>query len=74
MEKCLGEAENNNSELYTYEELNRRVESVFKNSRVKISPISEIQYDSSLEEQSIFQTKIIGKKDIDIARLDRYLN
>ncbi|WP_141306134.1 AAA family ATPase, partial [Sporolactobacillus inulinus] len=54
MEKCLSEAENNNSELYTYEELNRRVESVFKNSRVKIRSIPEIQYDGSLEEQSIF--------------------
>jgi len=74
MEKCLSEAENNNSELYTYEELNRRVESVFKNSRVKIRPIPEIQYDSSLEEQSIFQTKIIGKKDIDLARLISELN
>ncbi|WP_281270303.1 AAA family ATPase [Oceanobacillus arenosus] len=74
MEKCLSEAENNNSELYTYEELNRRVESVFKNSRVKISPIPEIQFDSSLEELSIFQTKIIGKKDIDIARLISELN
>lgn len=74
MEKCLIEAENNNSELYTYEELNRRVESVFKNPRVKIRPIPEVQYDSSLEDQSIFQTKIIGKKDIDIARLISELN
>ncbi|MGG3235599.1 AAA family ATPase [Priestia flexa] len=74
MEKCLSEAENNNSEIYTYEELNRRVESVFKNPRVKIRPIPEIQYESSLEEQSIFQTKIIGKKDIDIARLISELN
>lgn len=74
MEKCLSEAENNNSELYTYEELYRRVESVFKNPRVKIRPIPEIQYESSLEEQSIFQTKIIGKKDIDIARLISELN
>lgn len=74
MEKCLSEAENNNSELYTYEELIRRVGSVFKNSRVKIKQIPEIQYDGSLEEQSIFQTKIIGKKDIDIARLISELN
>ncbi|ADU28513.1 ATP-binding protein [Evansella cellulosilytica] len=74
MERCLDEAVNNNSELYTYEELNSRVESVFKNSRVKIRPIPEIQYDSSVEEQSIFQSKIIGKNDIDIARLISELN
>ncbi|MGX9933488.1 ATP-binding protein [Virgibacillus salarius] len=74
MEKCLIEAENNNNELYTYEELNRRVESVFKNPRVKIRPIPKVQYDRSLEEQAIFQTKIIGKKDLDIARLITELN
>ncbi|NLJ17876.1 AAA family ATPase [Globicatella sulfidifaciens] len=74
MERCLDEATNNNSELFTYEELKNRVGSVFKNSREKIRPIPEIQYDSTLEDQSIFQTKIIGKKDIDIARLISKLN
>ncbi|AIF42189.1 AAA family ATPase [Virgibacillus sp. SK37] len=74
MEKCLNEAENNNCELYTFEELNSRVESVFKSSQVKVRTIPEIHYDSLVEEQPIFQTKIIGKKDIDIARLISELN
>src|SRR5690554_5035414 len=50
MERCLDEATNNNSELFTYEELKNRVGSVFKNSREKIRPIPEIQYDSTLED------------------------
>lgn len=74
MERCLNEATNNNSDLYTYDELKNRVDSVFKNSRKKVGTIPEIKYDSSLEQQSIFQTKIIGKKDIDIARLISELN
>ncbi|WP_117161145.1 AAA family ATPase [Paraliobacillus sp. X-1268] len=74
MERCLDEATNNNKDLYTYEDLKKRVDSVFKNSQKKNSKISEIHYDSSLEKQSIFQTKIIGKKDIDIARLIAELN
>lgn len=74
MERCLDEARNNNTDLYTYEELNKRVDSIFKNSREKVRTIPEIHYDSSVEYQSIFQTKIIGKKEIDIARLISKLN
>jgi wobble nucleotide-excising tRNase len=74
MERCLDEATNNNGGIYTYDELIKRVESVFKNSREKVGTIPEIYYESSLEKQSIFQTKIIGKKDIDIARLISELN
>ncbi|BDG78453.1 hypothetical protein BSF_01820 [Bacillus subtilis] len=74
MERCSDEATNNNSDLYTYEELKNRVDSVYKNSREKVRVIPEVHYDSSLEKQSIFQTKIIGKKDIDIARLISELN
>lgn len=69
MIRCLHEAENNSSELKTFEELSQRVESVFKAPQDKVSGIPAIQYDSTLEEHSIFQTKIIGKEDIDIARL-----
>lgn len=74
MEKCLDEAINNNNELYSYDGLVERVDSVFKNSRERIELIPEINYDNSIEKQAIFQTKIIGKKDIDIARLISELN
>jgi wobble nucleotide-excising tRNase len=74
MERCLDEAVNNRNELFTIEELKNRVESVFKGPQAKVGVIPTINYDSSLEQQSIFQTKIIGKKDIDIARLISELN
>src|SRR5699024_12234453 len=74
MEKCLDEAINNNNELYAYEGLVERVDSVFKNTRERIELIPEIYYDNSIEDQAIFQTKIIGKKDIDISRLISELN
>jgi wobble nucleotide-excising tRNase len=74
MEKCLEEAKSNNNELHTYEELKKRVESVFNGPQEKIDLITNIQFDESVEENSIFQTKIIGKEDIDIARLITTLN
>lgn len=74
LERCLYEAVNNNNKLFTFEELKNRVESVFKSAQVKGRLISTIQYDSSLEQQEIFQTIIIGKKDIDIAKLISKLN
>lgn len=69
MKRCLTEAENNNSNLHTFEELNKRVESVFNSSQDKNELISKVQYDNTLEEKAIYQTKIIGKSDIDIAGL-----
>ncbi|WP_245805880.1 ATP-binding protein [Bacillus alkalicellulosilyticus] len=74
MGRCLDEAENNNSELFNIEELKNRVESVFNGPQEKVRVIPIINYDSSLEHQSIFKTKIIGKKDIDVARLISKLN
>ena len=74
MDKCLYEAEKNNSELKTFEDLSHRVESVFKGPQDKVSTIPIIQYESSLEKHPITQAKIIGKKDIDIARLISELN
>jgi wobble nucleotide-excising tRNase len=69
MERCLEEAANNSNKLFTYEELKTRVDSVFNGPQLKVGVISTIHYDSSIEQQSIFQTKILGKNDIDIARL-----
>ncbi|WP_173915921.1 AAA family ATPase [Halobacillus sp. Marseille-Q1614] len=74
MERCMDEAVNNRNELFNFEELKNRVESVFKAPQAKVGIIPTINYDSSLEQQSIFQTKIIGKKDIDVARLITKLN
>jgi wobble nucleotide-excising tRNase len=69
MLRCLEEAQKNESDLYSYEELVKRVESIFKGTKEKIDLLPNIPYDVSVEENLIFQTKIIGKKDLDIAKL-----
>lgn len=74
MERCLDEAVNNSNALFSFEELKSRVDSVFNGPQVKVGIISTFHYDTSIEQQSIFQTKIIGKKDIDFARLISKLN
>ncbi|TVT27751.1 AAA family ATPase [Salinicoccus cyprini] len=74
MERCLYEVKHNNKDLYTYEELKSKISSVFKSSQEKVSVIPEVSDNTFLEKQSIFQTKIIGKKDIDIASLISKLN
>lgn len=74
LERYLYEATNNDNDLYTYEELKSRINSVFKSSQERVSIIPEVSYNNSLEKQSIFQTKIIGKRDIDIADLISKLN
>jgi len=70
MEKFIQEAKENQNEVCTYENLNSRVDSIFKNlPQNKRDMILPVSYDHSLEKQSIFQTKIIGKQDIDLAQL-----
>jgi len=55
MSRLFSEAENNNS-LYRFENLARRVGSVFKSPQEKISLIPKIHYNISLGKQSIYQT------------------
>ncbi|RTR26268.1 hypothetical protein EKG37_21600 [Robertmurraya yapensis] len=74
MERCMDEAVSNNSQLFPIGELKDRVESVFNGPQEKVGVIPIIDYDSSLEHQSIFKIKIIGKKDIDVAQLISKLN
>lgn len=74
MERFLDEAANNKNNLYTYDELLKRVTSVFKSIKEKINPIQEVNYDLSLENHPIYKTKIIGKSDLDIGKLISELN
>jgi len=74
MLRCLEEAQKNASELYSFEELVKRVESIFQGTKEKIDLLPNIAYDHTVEENLIFQTKIIGKKDLDIAKLISSLN
>lgn len=74
MEKCIEEAENNNGQLSTFDQLTKRAQQVFDSPKNKLEFIQKIHYDISLEKQDIFTTKIVGKDDIDIAELINKLN
>lgn len=74
MERFLIEAENCKGKLYSYEELKNRVNTVFRSSGEKVDLIPDVQYNNSIEVQPIFKTKIIGKEDLDIAKLISKLN
>jgi len=73
MQKCIDEAESNNV-LYSFEELMKRVGSVFQGTQEKINKINNVSYNTSIEKNPIFETKIIGKDSIDIAALISRLN
>lgn len=70
MKKYLEEAENNNYEIQTLEELKERYQSLYElnDEMVKKHDIVPM-IESNLEENQIFQTKIIGKEDVDISEL-----
>ncbi|WP_371069663.1 AAA family ATPase [Sediminibacillus sp. JSM 1682029] len=74
MLKCVEEAKNNDGVLFSFDELKKRIDSVFKGSQEKINTIRTIEYNDSYEKAPIFETKIIGKRDIDIADLISRLN
>ncbi|EOW9529672.1 AAA family ATPase [Bacillus cytotoxicus] len=61
-------------ELKSFEEIIKRKESVFNGPQEKIKEYSYILFDESIEKNSIFQAKIIGKEDVDIAALISTLN
>lgn len=70
MQKFLDEAENNHGDVRTLEELKKRYESLYKLNDEKLTKYDQIpKIESFLEDDNIFQTKIIGKEDVDISRL-----
>ncbi|MET3697132.1 wobble nucleotide-excising tRNase [Bacillus oleivorans] len=74
MLKCIEEAQNNDGVHYGFDELKKRVDSVFKGTQEKINTIPNIEYNASYEKSQIFGTRIVGKRDIDIADLISRLN
>lgn len=70
------EYSNNKSELKSYEDLKAKAEVVFKKNPISLEPISSIEIDGilAIEENSIWQKKIIGKNDVDISKLINRLN
>ena len=74
MEKVIAESESNLNSLYNFDELRKRVQSVFDGPKERIPPIQKINYDNNIEKLEIYQTKIVEKKEIHLAALITKLN
>jgi len=70
-DKLLAQATSNNSTLKTRDELEAKAATVFGAAPVKLPLITQIEYARLLELEAdpIWEKKIIGKSDIDIAKL-----
>lgn len=74
--KLLQEAENNNAQLETFENLKEKSATIFGEQPQRIDPISQISFDRILEIETndIWKKIIVGKADVDIAKLIQRLN
>lgn len=74
--KLLQEAENNNAQLETFENLKEKSATIFGEQPQRIDPISQISFDRVLEIETndIWKKIIVGKADVDIAKLIQRLN
>ncbi|MDD3050470.1 MAG: AAA family ATPase [Candidatus Cloacimonetes bacterium] len=74
--KLLSEFESSKVAIRTIEELQEEAKTIFGKRPESISPIQEIEFlqNNVIEADAIWETKIIGKTDVDIAKLIQYLN
>lgn len=74
--KVISEFASNKQPLETYVELEQKANAILNTAAARASEVKEIiTLDlKSLEQNSIFQTRIIGKDDVDIARMILKLN
>lgn len=74
--RLLDEFENNTSDLKTIEELKERAETILGETPIKIPEIPTIDFArlSEIELDDIWSKKIIGKSDVEIAKLIQRLN
>jgi len=75
-EKLLSQFTTNNSQVVTFEELKETSKTIFGTTPQTISPINNINYDeiTLIEDNEIWDKKIIGKADVDIAKMIHQLN
>ncbi len=75
-ERLLNEYKHNTAELLTLEELQEKAKTVFGEMPQNLSSIYNIEYHdiTDIESNEIWQQKIIGKDDVDIAQLIQRLN
>lgn len=74
--KLLQEAISNNAQLKSFEDLKKKSETIFGEQPQRIDPISQISFDKTLEIETndIWKKIIVGKADVDIAKLIQRLN
>lgn len=74
--RLLQEFVNNVETLQTYDELKEKAATIFGEVPKEITPISNIEYDriSKIEKDGIWSKIIVGKADVDIAKLIQKLN
>lgn len=74
--RLLDEFENNTSDLISIEELKEKAETILGETPQKISPFPIINLTrlSEIEKDEIWTKKIIGKSDVEIAKLIQRLN
>lgn len=74
--KLLQEFSNNIAELETLENLQAKAETIFGEQPERIEPISQISFERVLEIETyeIWKKIIVGKADVDIAKLIQRLN
>lgn len=74
--RLLDEFENNISDLKTIEELKELAETILGETPVKIPEVPTIDFArlSEIEKEDIWSKKIIGKSDVEIAKLIQRLN
>lgn len=74
--RILDEFQNNNIDLKTYDQLKKKAETIFGKTLQTLQPIKTIEFTRVLEIETdkVWQKKIIGKTDIEIAKLIQRLN
>lgn len=75
-DKLLKQFDENSSELLTFEELNETSKTIFGAIPQSMALINNINYDeiNRIEDNEIWNKKIIGQADVDIAKLIQKLN
>lgn len=74
--KLLQEFSNNTTSITSYEELTKKAETIFGEQPQKIDLINLISFDRiiKIENDNIWKKKIVGKADVNIAKLINKLN
>lgn len=75
-DQLLKEYAENKGELFTFKELQEKAETVFGKKPEKLRKITELEFERILEieRNGVWKKKIIGKSDVDIAKLIQSLS